>query len=64
MNGGNKMPEPNDRFFFYVALDMPEGAILPEKAKQLKKRVREKGDKAGGGGEDTLIINATGHRPF
>ena len=45
---------------------MPEGAILPEKAKQLKKRVREKGDKAGAGGgrEDTLIINATGHRPF
>lgn len=63
MNGGNKMPEPNDRFFFYVALDMLEGAILPEKAKQLKKRVREKGDKAGGR-EDTLIINATGHRPF
>lgn len=60
------MPEPNDRFFFYVALDMLEGAILPEKAKQLKKRVREKGDKAGAGGgrEDTLIINATGHRPF
>ena len=60
------MPEPNDRFFFYVALDMPEGAILPEKAKQLKKRGREKGDKAGAGGgrEDTLIINATGHRPF
>ena len=63
------MPEPNDRFFFYVALDMPEGAILPEKAKQLKKRVREKGDKAGGGGgggggEEKKKSKDTGLFPF
>lgn len=52
----------------YVAFGMSEGTILPPEAKQKKKhkeRRREKEEKGMEREEKrTLIINATGHRPF
>lgn len=54
-------------FLFYVALGMPEGTILHPNAKQLEKKNErkrwERRDREGRR-EGTLIINATGHRPF
>lgn len=55
-------------FLFYVPLGMPEGTILHPNAKQMKKKMRGRGEEEeterGEGREGTLIINATGHRPF
>lgn len=55
-------------FLFYVALGMSEGTILHPNAKQMKKKMRGRGEEEeterGEGREGTLIINATGHRPF
>lgn len=56
-------------FLFYVALGMPEGTTLNPNAKQLGEKKREEKERKeeterGEGREDTLIINATGHRPF
>lgn len=72
-NGGNIPMFQNGRrtkpqmFLFYVALGMPEGTILHPNAKQVGKKnerkKRERRDREGRR-EGTLIINATGHRPF